>query len=625
MGTIFSQRFQYASIRVFKNYSNISDKKLSLTTFNDDLGMLESDEHDFLTPTTDEYARKKSKARGKILRLTEKIPKKNTKYFYSSIPDMDERIQINFAYKNPKWDNSFDTTKERHMKRHFQNPFSDIVIQTIERKIKINGDKISIQTFTSNKRRDINWKFFKVHTSLSILTFNIKTGNFIISRIDNSPNKKNKLFRTNSFSSLNSHLKEKNGFINSKKYFIHEKSNVRKEFEDTFDDVAFFKKVSEVLDIGFFVNGEEIYQSIIKKFVEVKKIKTPNDYVHLITKLYPTEKFLKKNDRKLIQSVLDMFGIKSKNLIKILHENPFINLDSVIHFCYLFGKDFHKYINSIHLDWFGILRMDDLNRDSIYENLKMNHKYLKTQYNTFPVTDKEKENMIKIIKSNHNLANKNKRAFRVMINEFSDHFNMMQKLRLYLPDISLNATNVQDFANEHLQYSTLIGQIRKGWTIEYQFNGEMVKEIEKSIKVKLELPPSNPIPFVNLIFTPIILKREEEYREEGQHMHHCVASYADKHKSVIISIRLEDSKERVTCEYDAQTGRILQASSFFNEKPTADFEIAIDELNKRVTPFARKGMFGSTHKKRVPIKINGIEISPEYPLVRLNNELFQEF
>ena len=40
-------------------------------------------------------------------------------------------------------------------------------------------------------------------------------------------------------------------------------------------------------------------------FVDKKKIKTPNDFVPLIKRYYPTEKFLKKNQRKLMQSILD--------------------------------------------------------------------------------------------------------------------------------------------------------------------------------------------------------------------------------------------------------------------------------------------------------------------------------
>jgi hypothetical protein len=114
-----------------------------------------------------------------------------------------------------------------------------------------------------------------------------------------------------------------------------------------------------------------------------------------------------------------------------------------------------------------------------------------------------------------------------------------------------------------------------------------------------------------ITFYPHILKREEEYDEEGKFMHHCVASYSDKDRSIIISIRTEDKQDRVTCEFDCQTGTLIQAKHFCNRQPPGDMELAIEKLENKTKYYARMGLLHSLEKKKVLIKINGIEIDLE--------------
>ena len=110
-----------------------------------------------------------------------------------------------------------------------------------------------------------------------------------------------------------------------------------------------------------------------------------------------------------------------------------------------------------------------------------------------------------------------------------------------------------------------------------------------------------------------ILKREEEYMEEGSFMHHCVATYSDKDRSIIISVRTIDSSDRVTCEYDCQSGKLIQARHFCNKQPPADIEMAIEELSKKVEKYARMGILHCIEKKKVPVKINGVEVQKTEP------------
>ena len=159
-----------------------------------------------------------------------------------------------------------------------------------------------------------------------------------------------------------------------------------------------------------------------------------------------------------------------------------------------------------------------------------------------------------------------------------------------------------------MELSKMISFIKKGWVIEYYFNDKMVNDMEKPIKLNINLEDGE---FGEITFYPYILKREEEYDEEGRFMHHCVASYSDKDKSIIVSLRTENKEDRVTCEFDCQTGTLIQARHFCNKQPPADMELAIEELKNKTRYYSRMGMLHSKEKRKVPVKINGIEITPE--------------
>jgi hypothetical protein len=199
---------------------------------------------------------------------------------------------------------------------------------------------------------------------------------------------------------------------------------------------------------------------------------------------------------------------------------------------------------------------------------------------------------------------------------------MLNKIREYDENKILLANNYEEFHAEHDEFSDIVSKIKKGWTIEYQFNRDMVLDVEKPIDVKINIGdekyPSN----VSMTFYPKILKREEEYIEEGRFMHHCVASYADKETSIIISLRTLDERDRITCEFDSQRGNNIQARHFCNKEVPGDFDLALDVLKEKAIFYARRGMLHYTHKKRVPVKINDKEVEPPKIEATLNEHLF---
>jgi len=81
----------------------------------------------------------------------------------------------------------------------------------------------------------------------------------------------------------------------------------------------------------------------------------------------------------------------------------------------------------------------------------------------------------------------------------------------------------------------------------------MVSDIEKPLTIELSADGET----ITETFYPYILKREDDYSEEGKFMHHCVATYSDKDKSIIISDRTKDGRDRFTCEFTSQTGHMV--------------------------------------------------------------------
>ena len=135
--------------------------------------------------------------------------------------------------------------------------------------------------------------------------------------------------------------------------------------------------------------------------------------------------------------------------------------------------------------------------------------------------------------------------------------------------------------------------MRKGWTIEYQYDEKTLEDIEAPIQ-DYETGET---------FYPFILKRDEQYTEEGEFMHHCVATYADKDESMIVSLRTKDNKDRVTCEYRIQDGSGIQQRSFCNAMPPDRFLNSLHELSQKLRQRARFGTLNWKEKKKVNLKI----------------------
>lgn len=611
MEEILEERFQFATITPFRDYCRLDEKKVLSRTITEDLDYLDWTETRRENIGTN-FGTNPRNSR-KIVSLPEK--KKKKVFFSATTESVQESFVLSYYLKqNGMGSNSFETTKDRQIRSHYGRPLSEINVTIIQRSIRRHGDKITIKLYRQDKHRGYNCIYFKKNYMVQSVTFNLVTGNFTTLTKSTRGKSGTQVFRTNSFASLYN-LISNNSFLTIKNTGLHNKSRLYNEYQDSFNDNLFTTKIQEVLGIDiscdtYSSNPQRFINDTMTMFVKNKKIKVPNgEYDYLLTKLYPTEKYLKKNDRKLVASVLDMLGIKTKATIKILHEFPMIDLYGLSSFIRYFGDDYPKYIGNVNpITFEKSNRKSGANsyNDSISKSFMLTEKS-----KVFNLKDIEKENLVRIVNS-FNYQDANNILSERFIQLVDDHIRMIDRVREYDPLIYLKAKTMEEFNLEHRELSKINAAIKKGWVIEYIYDEKVLKDLESPLEC-LETDTK-----LHKLF-PYVLKREEDYVEEGRYMHHCVASYSDKDRSIIISLKDESGMNRVTCEFDIQSGRCMQQRSFCNASPPSTFTDGLLLLSQKVELHSRLGTLNWKDKKKVPIKINGIPITEEVPVVRVTD------
>jgi hypothetical protein len=578
MEILLHQRYSYAKISLLRNYSHLTPTVKKNTYKLGDFAVTHTN-----IPSTNMVAI--SGGRGRP----------SAHYFYTKDESGSEHAVFDEVMS------LFYTEKDQQIKRNYNNPFAQIYITIHERTIKKKGDKIIITVSEYLKSRNYNAKYFRTCTEKVIFSFDFVKGNFAVIRQQGKNKNIKKLFRVNNFRYLLNILTDSPGLFNIKKYKKPDKISER--YNQEFDNKAYLKIICEYFNLKLHELAPKdtghvvFYKTVMNKFVELRKIKLPNfDCTQLLEAHYPKEPLLKKNDRKLIAAILDANKIKSKITIKLFHLTPTIPITSFVMLCKFFGKDYPKYISSINpkIFTYGIEKVNFYGDNDNMEEIS-----------NYDINDDEKSNIVKYINSYDSITFLHERFLR----DLYDHFHMINKIKFYDPTIRMRARNADEFRLEHSQLSKIFSRIRKGWTIEYQFNDKMLDEIEKPVKSNC-ICEGYPEGTKQIILYPYVLKREEEYVEEGDFMHHCVASYADKDKSIIVSIRSKNDDNRVTCEFDIASGKMVQARHFCNGEVPEEFKDAVEEVSDKIAMHSRWGLLNWKEKKKVLAKINGIEVTP---------------
>lgn len=602
-GNILNQRFNFFMISAFRDHSRLEDNPGPPVNV-----ISEKDPwDDFFTDNSPLSTQIKRNC--KILDLRPRAnTKKNTNFFYSPTNEWCDAALIPFFGSR----NVFTTTNERHLKRHYNRAFSEVNTVILERNISLTDNHLSIRVNRYTKSRMVNAKYFKKNSIAYGVKLNLLTGNFITYSYSGNKKRRTNKIRQNSFTHLLETIKS---IFDFKQTFdgFRDNGDIVKQHNEQINDEVFektlFHTISSLLDVGDYsvVNPSQngminfTNEAIIKLFLKVKKIKVSNNYMGYLTNWYPTQKYLKKNENKLILAILDRLNLKSKSLNRLLHEIPEVNISNLITLSKLFGYgDLHKYIHNLDKRYLSVStdKRQILNGMVGYGSINNHFE--------FNLTADEKSRLLKLLNSFFNSKEEsNDPEMANLINQqfiqITDHMSMINKIKEFIPDIELRAQNFKDFHHEHIEYSKIERSIQKGYTIQYTFEPRLVEHIESDMEILLDDNGTKS-------FYPVILKTDGEYSEEGKHMHHCVATYSDREQSIIISIREGDTygAERVTCEFDTKTKKLVQAKSFCNDKPPKEFESAIEKLSNRIKAF--KGSIKSIGKEKVPLIINGVQI-----------------
>ena len=588
MEEIIKQSFTYANIRLYKNYSNRFDK---LKTY-------------------------------EAICLNEKS-KKKTKYFYTTTPTSSfidhrhpgevvkfERIPL-VNIKGTK-EGFFETIKDDKIKKYYGDPFASIEIIKIERRIQKDGNKITMKLYFHKKKREVNDIYFKKSANSTTIIFNMKTGNFMTVGYNRINKKLHKKFYTNSYLSLKTSLdflyRPENKMDYHSLFFHDFKNEFRQDMFQSAVRIALdFDNISyNNVNVEIMIN--DFCERWLNKFAEIKKIKCPDEgKLRWLRSFYPTERYLKKNKRKLVAAVLDRFNVKSNITIKILHMNPFINMNGLVNLCKLLGENYPKYIGNVNPLFFA-----DIDKYSTTVDTCNKHNLLEeTVPHLREVSECEKENMIRII---NDTIDDSARGQGV-ISSFMDHFEMLEKTHPYYPEIRLTARTRESFFEEHITLSNLARQIKTGYSTHLLFDSEVIQEIEKPIQISY-LPSiyrvndfvGNFDGIYEKTFTPYLLKTSEDYYDEGMYMHHCVYGYIDhSHKSIIISLRC--GSDRVTCEFDIKSKKCQQSRYFTNDPSPQYFDKALTALKHRISKISYQ--IAPIDKRKIPLMVNGVEVQVE--------------
>ena len=537
--SIFTQRVQYAVITTYRNYCNIDEKinwgehKVTAITW------------DALNEVPHPFA--------KVSIPPKTIRGKKLKQIFYFTTENGAEIDL----KKAPFGGVFLTTDQGHISKHMSNPFSQVELFLRENRIEKDGNVVKLVCDIYKKTKGFNSKWSKKQIHKVVIKFDFNNGNFMTLIKKDGKTK----FRTNNLFSLKEI--EFRHFFDFDFVRNHPNTNLKKSLNLQMSPKnltrIFLNVCREMIHFGDTDTldfHESLYRIAVENLVKNKNIKVPDNYGFLLANFYPTQKFLKKNENKLVQSCLDMMGIKTPITTKILHQNQF-NIMYLVRFRELFGEGYERYVGSIRWDLID-KHFDDQIKKGINSLIPLDfhgiNKYsisVNTEKPSFN-TKKEKSNLLKII--NDYLVNRTPKSGDV-IKDLHDHKKMIDTIGKDGEHLTLNATTFRGFIREHAEYSRIERKLTRLYEIIRVYDEEFISKIDgvyfdgdRSFDIK-------------------ILKNQFEFDMEGETMNHCVAGYIKKPNSLIISVKEREGDGCVTIEYSVFNGVELQCRSEYNKPP----------------------------------------------------------
>ena len=401
----------------------------------------------------------------------------------------------------------------------------DYVMIVIERE----EHKLAIKLFYGSKVRSKGTSYFRIKKNVEYITVNTKTGDVYNGYLKNFQKKRkfSKKVRRNYFTdcSLESMKSKIRNYLNLFK--LGNSTSIASNFVNVFMDE---------IDNRLYENLK-LDDRLFKFYLDKRNVKYPDNFGaykhHLVGP--SIRKKLKKNGGRLVDAFMDEHNLQGKILKKSLHECERISLDVYKHARNMFGDDRLNQDSGVIVPLLETLT--HFNYSNYVESLKrlMTHGELDRYYRAFKQV----------------FVNSNIDAYTL-----TDHVRMYCELKRYGVDVRWNATNSNEFHNEHLDWTDKLSHYKNGtYTRIYP---DLLHELL-----------SNNIGE----YTPVLLTTSQEYNEESATQSNCVKGYVGRPESIIISLR--KGIERATIEYQVK---------MVNEKVTINRVQSLGKRNQALEP-----------------------------------------
>jgi hypothetical protein len=479
--------------------------------------------------------------------------------------------------KHPHFSYELTDNTEQTFSDNFANPIWSIQKSYFMVVVEKDGDKVSIKTFHGWKHRRAGVQWFKVSKSMDFISVNVKTGDVYVGGIQNYHLKRK----------CKKHIR-RNYFLGQPLYNMMSmiKNNIKGEGNETasFDAISTFMNEIDPNDSFGDLNFS---QRLFKFYLNKRNIKFPNNFYVFMDYWFGPEirKILKKNDNKMVDSVMERYKLSGKQLKKALHNCENLNINAYETARNIFGDD-----------W--------LNQDEDLILACLNFKSGLSQPNEEFLnyaSNEELKRVFKIFKE-------------VVVNQTLDSYTFFDHIRMYTELKQFGETDLRwmssvdskaKFREEHLDWSDKLDHYRKGdYTRIYpEYSYDFIQK---------------PISVGDHTYYPLLLNNSDSYNKESAQQSNCVKTYIGKCSSIIVSVRKGnvDSDERATIEYQLKklsSNKIeikrIQSLGRFNKGLSEEWDDVLFKLDELMLYYIEDEKFDTVKIKKVCK--NGVELESD--------------
>lgn len=474
-------------------------------------------------------------------------------------------------FDNFVWDNisdfndfSFFVKESSHSdkdsyEKNFSNPLCSVLKHYVTLVVEKKSSKVCIKFFHGFLARKEGNTWYKKNKNLDYISVNTDTGDVYVGYVYHFHKKRKfiKSVRRNVFfkkpiQTLKSSVQNLLSKFTNQSYEI-----TTQAFEDFLVNID---GKSEFYSLNF-------EERLFKFYLDKRGYKYPNNFSIYSDLFYGPnlKKIMKKNGKKIVDGVMEMYGLKGKKIKNALHVCTNLNLN-----LYSFAK-------KVFGEW-----ISQENDDSTLGLLNSNHSIEIRNVSQFLnfVSKEELKKVYSLFKQAYIHQNLDQWTFL-------DHIRMYTELKM-LGELNIkwkSWSNKEDFRNEHLDWTDKLQHYKMGnyYRIYPQyFYDELLNPIEEE-------------------YYAVILDNSSSYNEESCTQSNCVKGYIGKASSLIISLRKNstNSDERATLEYkffkDKQTNKIqimrVQSLGKFNSTLSEDWNAPLLKLDKIILSYLENDNF----------------------------------